>query len=49
MSKKVKCGGTVGEIVVAHGRMPSPAHYTILPVLAFPKVVNTTGDIKNSV
>ena len=23
---RVKCGGTEGEIVVAHGRLPSPAH-----------------------
>jgi len=24
----VKCSGTEGEIVVAHGRLPSPAHQT---------------------
>ena len=23
---RVKCGGTEGEIVVAHGRLPSPAY-----------------------
>ena len=28
---RVKCGGTEGEIVVAHGRLPSPARpYRIL-------------------
>ena len=25
---RVKCGGTEGEIVMAHGRLPSPAHDT---------------------
>ena len=24
---RVKCGATEGEIVVAHGRLPSPARY----------------------
>ena len=24
---RVKCGGTEGEIVVAHGRMPSPRSF----------------------
>ena len=27
---RVKCGGTEGEIVVAHGRLPSPARLTRL-------------------
>ena len=26
MPGRVKCGGTEGEIVVAHGRLPSSAH-----------------------
>ena len=29
LSGRVKCGGTEGEIVVAHGRLPSPAHCTV--------------------
>ena len=27
---RVKCGGTKGEIVVAHDRLPSPARPTVL-------------------
>ena len=30
MPGRVKCGGTEGEIVVAHGRLPSPARLTRL-------------------
>ena len=29
LPKRVKCSGTEGEMVVAHGRLPSPARLTL--------------------
>ena len=44
LPEKVKCGGTEGEIVVANGRLPSPASHTRFKCLkiAFLKLHKST-------